>query len=116
VIKNFIINNSQRLASDDTTSQKTRRDPVAYNSNSSSTTRSRRGKKTPEGRTIQFRDTNNKPKFLQRSWVSYWFPDAYFVDSIGGMGSFVYMINSGVNVNNWVSNFFHFVGFFKPKI
>jgi hypothetical protein len=104
MLKNFIIEDvSQRPISDNT-----RRDPVAYNSNSSSTTRSRRDNTASS--VVTFVDT-----FPQRSWLSYWYKDKYVVDSIGGTGSFLYIIGSGVNDDHLVSNFFHFVGFFKPK-
>jgi hypothetical protein len=114
VFKDFIIkNDSQPLVSNETTSQRTRRVPVAYNMNSSSTTRSR-SFDTAEGKPLEFEDIFNV--IPQRSWLSYWYPNNYIVNSIGGTGSFVYIIGSGVNSDHIVSNFFHFVGFFKPKI
>jgi hypothetical protein len=81
MLKDFIIKyDFQRLTSNDTTSHKTR------------------------GKVIKLEDQPNRP--IQRTWLSYWYPSNYVLDDIGGKGSFVYMIGSGVNENNWVSDFF----------
>jgi hypothetical protein len=91
MLKDVIIKDiSQHPISDDTTSQKTKRKIINL--------------------------SNQDNQLLQRLWLSYWYPRNYVLEEIGGSGSFVYMIGSGVNQNNWVSNFFHFVGFFKPKV
>ena len=91
MLKDVIIKDVyQRPISDDTTSQKTRRTWIEL--------------------------SNQGDRLIQRSWLSYWHEGHYDLQDIGGRGSFVYMIGSGVNQNNWVSNFFHFVGFFKPKV
>jgi hypothetical protein len=88
MLKDFIIKyDFQPLTSDDTTSHKTR------------------------AKVIHIKDN-----VLQQSWLSYWYRGRYVLSNVGGRGSFVYMIGAGVNENNWVSNFFHFVGFFKPKV
>jgi hypothetical protein len=83
MLKDFIIKyDFQRLTSNDTTSHKTRRKVISL-----------------EGK-------YNRPLAIQRSWLSYWYPSKYVLDNIGGTGSFVYMIGSGVNGNSWVSDIF----------
>jgi hypothetical protein len=52
---------------------------------------------------------------LQRVWLSRWFDQSYVLDYIGGEGSFVYIIDTGLNVDHIVSNFFRFVGLFKGE-
>ena len=109
VVEDLIIKDDEEppLVSNETSSQNTGRDS---NSNSSSTTLTRnRRRNTVEGTMIAIKDF-----FLQRQSLSRGI-GYYYLDAIGGEGSFVYVIDSGVNVNNWVSNFLHFVGFFKPK-
>jgi hypothetical protein len=98
------------LASNETTSQKAKRVPVTYigrdsNLNSSSITRSRR-RNIVEGNVIGLEDDESYP---QRGWLSriggtY----RYILDSIGGEGSFVYVIDVGINEHHPVSNFFRF--------
>ena len=111
MIEDFIIKDDEEppLVSDETTSQKTRGVPVTHigrdsNSNSSSTTRNRRH--TAEGTIL----TIEHDPFLQRKWLSR--GQGYILDSIGGEGSFVYVIDSGVNEDHDVSNFFFLFFFF----
>jgi hypothetical protein len=108
----MIIDDSQEeppLVTDETTSQKIKRVPAAYighdsSSNSSSTTRNRR-QNTEEGRVITI-DQAIIP-ILQRTWLSR-IPNrdnmGYILDSIGGSGSYVYMIDTGVDETHQVSN------------
>jgi hypothetical protein len=102
VIEDFII---PPPVSDETPSQKTRRAPITHigrasNSNSSSTTQRKRD--------IIADDS----VILQRGWLSRTYNrEGYVFDSVGGEGSFVYMINTGINIYHNVSNFFHFVAF-----
>jgi hypothetical protein len=117
LFENFIIADDLQeeppLVSDETTSQKTKRVPGIYigrdsNSNSSSITRDRR-RNIAEGTVSEI---VNK-RLPQRGWLSRMGGlDSYIFDSIGGEGSFVYVVDAGFNVHNTVSNFFQFVGFF----
>jgi hypothetical protein len=68
---------------------------------------------TPSQRTRRDVDTFPLP---QRGWLSR--ADdrrSYIYDPIDGDGSFVYMINTGLNEDHTVSNFFRFVGLFKHQ-
>jgi hypothetical protein len=85
VVEDFII---PLPVSDETPSQRTRRDVIADDT-------------LPQA---------------QRGWLSR--ADdrrSYIFDSIDGDGSFVYMINTGLNDDHTVSNFFRFVGLFKHQ-
>jgi hypothetical protein len=118
VVEDFII-------PDETPSQKTRRVPITHigrdsNSNSSSTTQSKRMTKIYEGTEYVIRD--DADAFPQRQWLCRsrgfeesrnYKPQDYILDSLGGKGSFVYMIDTGLNADHDVSNFFRFVGLFK---
>jgi hypothetical protein len=101
------------LVSNETTSQETKRVPGTYigrdsNSNSSSITGSRR-RNIAEGTPILETDSS----YPQRGWLSQiGGSENYFFDSIGGEGSFVYVIDLGINEHHHVSNFFRFTGFF----
>jgi hypothetical protein len=95
------------LVSDETTSQKTKRVPEGL----SSITRSRR-RNIAEGTPLQIVDEH----YPQRGWLSIiGGRNKYIFDSIGGEGSFVYVIDSGLNVHHPVRNFFRFVDFFTQE-
>jgi hypothetical protein len=104
------------FVSDETTSQKTKRVPVTYigrdsSLNSSSITRSRRGN-IAEGTPSEQVDE----RLPQRGWLSRIAkPDGYIFDSIGGEGSFVYVVDYEIRTDHPVGNFFGFVGFFFKK-
>jgi hypothetical protein len=118
LLGNFVIKDNVQEepppVSDETTSQNIKRVPVTYigrdsSLNSSSITRSRRGNIAEE--TLSEIVDKNLP---QRAWLSRIAkPDGYIFDSIGGEGSFVYVIDYGLDVHHLVGNFFRFVGFFK---
>jgi hypothetical protein len=103
VVEDLIIKYDEELplVSNETSSQNTGRDS---NSNSSSTTRNRR-RNTVEGTMIAIEDA-----FLQRQLLSRGI-GYYYLDAIGGEGSFVYVIDTGVNKDHDVSNFFRFFSF-----
>jgi hypothetical protein len=111
----MIIDDSQEeppLVANETTSQKIKRVPAAYrgydsSSNGSSTTRNRR-QNTAEGMRITIEDEGNM--IPQRTWLSR-IPKnpnmdngGYTLDSIGGEGSYVYIIDTGFDENHIVSN------------
>jgi hypothetical protein len=112
------------LVSDVTTSQKAKRVPETYigwdpNLNSSSITWSRR-RNIVEGKARVSGEVDGY--YPQRGWLSRIRGidgidgiDRYIFDSIGGEGSFVYVVDFGINAHHAVSNFFRFVGFFLNK-
>jgi hypothetical protein len=98
VVEDFII-------PDETPSQKTRRAPITHigrdsNPNSSSTTKSKRHS-FKEGTKFII----DSSLFPQRGWLSRTYDQQiYFLDSIGGGDSFVYMINSGLKADHDVTS------------
>jgi hypothetical protein len=102
VFEDVIIKDDEEppLVSNETSSQNTGRDS---NSNSSSTTLTRnRRRNTVEGTMIAIKDF-----FLQRQSLSRKI-GYYYLNDIGGEGSFVYVIDTGLNKDHGVSNFFRF--------
>ena len=69
---------------------------------------------TPSQKTRRDMIVDNRGMFPQRRWLSRGFEQGYIYDSIGGAGSFVYMIDTGLTAHP-VSNFFRFVGLFKHQ-
>jgi hypothetical protein len=57
----------------------------------------------------------NRDAFPQQRWLSRSFGRGYAYDPIGGEGSFVYIIGTGLTAGHTVNNFFRFVGPFKHQ-
>jgi hypothetical protein len=69
---------------------------------------------TPSQKTRRGMVVDNKDAFPQRRWLSRGFDKGYIYDPIGGEGSIVYVIGTGLTAHT-VSNFFRFVGLFKHQ-